>query len=453
MKRGETRRRFDPLNHHPAIREKLRRLEERPTESLGALTDLCYRYPTFYGFEYQTSGIPVLKGENITRDGEIKDVAEPDFISKEIDVRFPRTRLKKDDLIVSVRGEVGKVGLVPERYSGANINANTIRIALNDSAKGRDFEPAFIWEYLNSSTGQAMIQQYVAGGVQETITAPELLQVRIPKIGIDQQRQFILTLKEVRAERQAKLAKADALLAGMDEFLFKALRLSSPAPNLRRVFAIHTGQPRVQGRLNPDYYHPERVRVLRALDAASASMRIAPLSEVVTFERNQIKAQTENYLGLANVQSRTGELRDATEDAAGTCFTYQTDDVLFARLRPYLNKVYRAEMGGCCSPEFHVLRVKQPTEVLPDYLAAVLRSKLVLAQTIHMMTGNTHPRLANDDVVTLRIPIPKPAVQEAVADEVHHRRADARRLRAEAEAGWEQAKRWFEEQLLGFAAP
>ena len=91
-------------------------------------------------------------------------------------------------------------------------------------------------------------------------------------------------------------------------------------------------------------------------------------------------------------KANTGELTDATNTASGNCSVFRTDDVLFARLRPYLNKVYRAEMNGCCSTEFHVLRVKDSETLLPEYLAAILRSRIVLAQTTHMMTGNTHPR-------------------------------------------------------------
>ena len=56
---------------------------------------------------------------------------------------------------------------------------------------------------------------------------------------------------------------------------------------------------------------------------------------------------------------------------------------------------------------------------------------------------------ATDDVVNLVVPIPDMTVQMAIAAEVQRRRELARRLRAEAEAGWSEAKRWFEEQLLG----
>ena len=87
--------------------------------------------------------------------------------------------------------------------------------------------------------------------------------------------------------------------------------------------------------------------------------------------------------------------------------------------------------------------------MLPEYLAAILRSKIVLAQTAHMMTGNTHPRLTNDDVANLRIPIPGMDVQEGVVDEIRRRRGNARRLRVESEAGWRGAKRWFEGEVLG----
>ena len=258
-------------------------------------------------------------------------------------------------------------------------------------------------------------------------------------------------MNSARAERKRKLAEADALLAGLDDYVLGALGIVPPSEDSRRVFAVKLGQSRKQGPLNADFYHPERIRALNVLSNASGSVEVKPLVEVVHFEREQIKTPGENYLGLAHVQSNTGELSNSTETASGNCFVYQAGDVLFARLRPYLNKVYRVEMDGCCSTEFHVLRVKDRETLLPEYLGAILRSRLVLSQTVHMMTGNTHPRLTNDHVENLHLPIPLMEVQKTVAAEVVRRREEARRLRAEAEAGWLAAKRWFEEQLLGSA--
>ena len=204
--------------------------------------------------------------------------------------------------------------------------------------------------------------------------------------------------------------------------------------------------------MNPDYYHPERMAALGRLSAMSKDIAVAPLASVVSFVREQLITPGNNYLGLASVRSHTGEIVNLEDTASGNCFAYQPDDVLFARLRPYLNKVYRAEMEGCCSTEFHVLRVYRPQELTPEYLAVLLRSRLVLAQTVHMASGNTHPRLTNDDVASLQVPIPGIEVQETIVAEVVSRRDDARRLREEAAADWQNAKSWFEEQLLGAIA-
>jgi type I restriction enzyme S subunit len=333
-RRGEMSRRFDPSNHRPEVRAIVARMEAMKHVTLGQLTRLCYRYPMFYGFEYQTSGILVLKGENITRDGDLIEVDEPSYITDEIHARFPQTHLETDDLIVSVRGEVGKVGLVPAHLAGSNINANTIRIALLDRVKHGEFKPEFLWLFLNSRLGQLLIRQFIAGGVQETITAPELLEVRIPKLPWKAQQQLVTAMNAARAVRHAKLAEADSLLTGLDGFLLTTLGLTAPHRDDRKVYAVHLAD--THDRLNADYFHPERVLSLRAMDAVSRRVPCAKLSQIVSFVRDQIKTPDPKYIGLAHVQSNTGELVDADEEAAGACSRFRTGDVLFARLRPYL---------------------------------------------------------------------------------------------------------------------
>jgi hypothetical protein len=54
-----------------------------------------------------------------------------------------------------------------------------------------------------------------------------------------------------------------------------------------------------------------------------------------------------------------------------------------------------------------------------------------------------------DTLKAVRLPWPKPGVQSEIAGEVAQRRAEARRLRSDADALWEKAKGDFEEALLG----
>ena len=95
------------------------------------------------------------------------------------------------------------------------------------------------------------------------------------------------------------------------------------------------------------------------------------------------------------------------------------------------------------------MRVIDENEIIPEYLAAIMRSSLILAQTKHMMTGNTHPRISNDDVKNLYIPIPEIDVQRKIVSELNKRRKEARKLKEEAEQEWAEAKAQFEKELLG----
>jgi len=95
------------------------------------------------------------------------------------------------------------------------------------------------------------------------------------------------------------------------------------------------------------------------------------------------------------------------------------------------------------------MRLKENAGVLPGYLAAVLRSDLILSQTKHMMTGNTHPRISNDDVKNLYIPIPSLPVQRQIEEELQKRRMEARTLKLQAEKEWAEARAQFEKELLG----
>ena len=351
--------------------------------------------------------------------------------------------LERHDLIT---GRVGGIGVVAEYQSDqpASFSDNVLRIRLTERNKAR---AAFIAEYLNSSIGNTQLLRGGRGSLQKVVTQQSLKEIVVPLLG-DLETEIIAAMDAARAERKANLAEADTLLAGVDDYLLDTLGITPPPADTRRVFAVSLAQMQSSGRIDSDYYHPERLRALRLLDTVPPGLTVSRLADAVSFERDQIAAAGDNYLGMAQVSSHTGELTDTTDTASGKCYVFQPDDVLFSRMAPALNKVYCAAMSGYCTTEFHVLRVNDPAALLPEYLAAILRSRLIRAQTIHMTTGSTRPRLAFDDIANLKVPVPTPAVQAAIAAEIRNRRDEASRLRSEGQAGWQAAKQWFEAQLL-----
>lgn len=450
VRQGAATERLAPGSNHPNYARLIERLDNAslPTLRLNELLLSIAGGATPKRSDsslYEDSGIKFLRILNID-DGEIVE-QELKYITEAVhDGLLGRSRLAANDVLLTITGRVGSAAVVKEKHLPANINQHIARLRI-DIGRCR---PQFLAEWLNCPAGLELSNSAVSGGTRPALTYGAIRDIRIPlPDSLEAQDALLADIDAARAERKAKLAEADALLAGIDDFVLDALGIASPQKETRRVFAVRPSQVSGEERLNAEYYHPGRTRTLSALQTTSETLRSKRLMEVAHFEREQLKTPGENYLSLAHVQGNTGELTDATNTASGNCFAFQPDDVLFARLRPYLNKVYRAEMHGCCSTEFHVLRVIDRQALLPEYLAAILRSRIVLAQTVHMMTGNTHPRLTNYDVATLTIPIPSMDIQNVVATEVNRRRNEARRLRAEAESDWEAAKARFEARLLG----
>jgi hypothetical protein len=333
-----------------------------------------------------------------------------------------RMILRAGDVLVSTtRPHRGAIARIRDEDDGAIASTGFAVLRKPDTEKvSRDF----LLAALLSDCVLAQMLQRSSGGAYPAITPDELDRVRIPTPKADVQTRLVAVFDAARAARRRKLEDADALLTGLDLFVLDQLGLTLPPPSMHRTtYAVRLTDVAESGKLFPAYFHPERLGAIRTIAKAYKGDRCATLSSLADFRRDSRQIQpADDYLGLANVQSNTGErIESADEDGEGTVFEFAEHDVLFARLRPYLNKVFRAESAGVCSPEFHVMRTRTTSNgkplVQPDYLAAVLRSQVVLAQTRHMMTGNTHPRLANDDVINLIVPVPDDKIQKRIAAE------------------------------------
>jgi type I restriction enzyme, S subunit len=100
-----------------------------------------------------------------------------------------------------------------------------------------------------------------------------------------------------------------------------------------------------------------------------------PLGEVTNPTRPRASPQELRHLpfvGMEQVESHTRRLLGTLPsfEMKSTAFHFQAGDVLYGRLRPYLNKVLCLNFEGLCSSEFIVLP-PQPTFV-PEYLALYL---------------------------------------------------------------------------------
>jgi len=127
-----------------------------------------------------------------------------------------------------------------------------------------------------------------------------------------------------------------------------------------------------------------------------------------------------SYLGLENVRPQTGELVGFEPRAASSVKSrskvFKSGDILFGRLRPELNKVYLVddELGeGICSGEFLVLTPKTSMSNA-QYVRHIMASPFVTQFVQKFRVGASLPRMAVNDLLSIKIPLPPLLVQEEI---------------------------------------
>ena len=180
----------------------------------------------------------------------------------------------------------------------------------------------------------------------------------------------------------------------------------------------------------------------RAPRFAAAVPRVR-LGDVTRERRETVDPQASpdrevDYLSLEHVDTLTGDLVGYARSRAGSIRSrsklFRPGQVLYARLRPYLNKVYLASpeqiAEGLCSAEWIVLAPDR-SRVLPRVLRYLLASPPVLEQVVKLQGGAALPRVSAEELLDLQIPLPPLTMQRSLERSLAE--ADRRRLALRAE--------------------
>ena len=127
-------------------------------------------------------------------------------------------------------------------------------------------------------------------------------------------------------------------------------------------------------------------------------------------------------LNLDMIEAQTGKILDyliVSEDEVGnsTC-TFDTNNVLYSKLRPYLNKVVIPDRCGYATSELVPL---QPVskKMNREYLAFMLRSHEFVNMINEKVAGAKMPRVSMKEFRKFKVQVPPIELQNQFADFVH----------------------------------
>ncbi len=315
---------------------------------------------------------------------------------------------------------------------------------------------SFLWEFLNQETLRRVARYAFTGSAgHQRVPDSFLADLPFPLLPPGDQERLVARMGAARAERRAKQAQADALLASLDDYLLATLGLTPPPKDERKVFAVTRGA--APARFDPHFHHPAFAQIQRMLAANGGE----PLGNIATFS-NEVWIPEEHdpptfrYIEISSVDRDTGEAQavetPVAEAPSRARMAVHTGDIIVSLTRPHHGSIAQITpaLDGCvASTGFSVIRNVDQSRVMNDYLWCILRRKICLTQMLQRASGGNYPAITEPELTKVLIPVPTMDIQNTIAAEARRRRDEARRLRAEADSGWQAAKRWFEEQLLG----
>jgi len=145
-----------------------------------------------------------------------------------------------------------------------------------------------------------------------------------------------------------------------------------------------------------------------------------PLGEIVKPSRPRVKPSdypSLPFIGMEHVEAHSMKLLGTVPAATmkSSAVHFKPGDVLYGRLRPYLNKVYRPVFEGLCSAEFIVLPENERVD--GGFLQYFLNSSGFVRFASHLNTGD-RPRVDFDQLAPYEIPLPELDEQRRIVTEI-----------------------------------
>lgn len=401
------------------------------------------RIPKGESFSFENTNYLYLRLSEITDPYNI-DYTALKNISEDLFNTLHRYEITNNQVVFSIAGTIGRVFTIKNIPQGKRV------ILTENCAKLQPKDGKILPDFISILLGCDFVQQQIGQNRIKT-TIPKIGLDRIAKLKVPElpslkkQQEIVDIYSNAQKERLKKKREAEQLLDGIDDYLFSSLQIEKPqrsTPN--RLSQKQNVSSIIGGRLDPLQFHIERTNMIDRIK----QVRFCRLKDVVINSKSIVKELANNdiYIGLENIDGKTGEYNPLTEkESVSSAAVFCKGNILFPKLRPYLNKVHRVQFDGCCSTEFHVFEARN---IHPEFLTIVLRSKMILAQTKHLMTGNTLPRLQTTDIENLIIPYPDIETQEKIVAHVTKIKEQAKQLQKEGDISIEKTKQKIENLLI-----
>lgn len=186
--------------------------------------------PTSYGFIYRQDGVSFIRTEDIESDGFINGAGK--FIDDETNDFLERSKLREHDLLFSIAGTIGRVGIVKADNLPANTNQALAILRLSST----QVYHKFYFHFLKSDYVQKIARDNVVGVGRANLSLTSLGNINILLPPLAEQKRIVAKIEELfsrldvgvaalkQTQRQLKRYRQAVLKAAVEGRLTEAWR-------------------------------------------------------------------------------------------------------------------------------------------------------------------------------------------------------------------------------------
>ena len=356
---------------------------EWPSLPLSNLT----AHPATYGIvqpgKHTPDGVPMLRVNNF-RDGGF-DLGDLRFVSQDVGAKYARTRLREHDVLLTIVGTIGQVGIVHEDLEGWNIARAVALIRPKDKELSD-----WIGFVLRSPASLARLNVVANTTVQTTVNLKDLRDLPIP-LPTRQVRKVIAAILgslDDKIEANRKMAKT---LEAIASAVFKSWFVDFDP--VRAKIAGATSWPSMP---QAAFDALPTAFVETEIGEVPEGWEVGNIGDVALEVRDPRRADDiaddDVYVGLEHFTRHSLVLWDTGcgQSVTSNKSIFKKGDILFGKLRPYFHKVSIAPSDGICSTDVIVVR---PKEVwMHAYAVFSLFQDALITYATNASTGTRMPR-------------------------------------------------------------
>lgn len=384
--------------------------------------------------DYVKNGIPWINTGHILPDGTLT-VDGMNFITEEKYLSLSGGKIMPGDLVFCLRGATfGKVAkVIPYSYGAVASSLAIIR-------PSQMINVDFLLDILKSPHALAELRKYNNGSAQPNLAARDVAKYYIPLPPFAEQQRIASKVDELMAlcdELEAVEKEQEALEKYLSEDLPKAILQSAvqgklvpqdkndePASELLKRIQTEKAALIKAGKLKKEKPLPPITKdeILYDLPDGWVWCRLGQLCQYGVTKNSAPSDIPEEawVLELEDVEKDTGRVltRRTTSHykPQSTKHIFEKGDILYSKLRPYLNKVLIADTDGYCTSE--ILPLHFSKEINTSYLLFYFRSPLFVEYANSCSYGVKMPRLGTDDGQMALLPLPPLTGQQRIVAKV-----------------------------------